>query len=117
MAKKPELKKDEQEEVQQEVQQEAPKAVAQKAAPKARIPDGLTEKDMEPITVVCDPAVKINGKIYQGEVTVPKHIAQTIVPMIQAKRRSDLEIFTGKSRLVQKLADGTLVVKDQGKPN
>lgn len=71
----------------------------------------LSERDLEIVTVNCDPPVKINGEKYEGHVKVPRHVADTIVPMIQNKRRSDLESITGKSYLVERLIDGTRIVK------
>lgn len=54
--------------------------------------------------------VNINDKSYYGVCEVPAHVAETILPMVSRKVKSDLRVFTGKNYLVQKLADNSLSV-------
>lgn len=74
--------------------------------------DGLSAHDLELVSLHCDPPISINGHKYEGDVKVPRHVAQTIIPMLQAKIRTDMEIFTGKSRIVERMADRRLVIRE-----
>lgn len=64
------------------------------------------------VTFDCPFPISVNGVRYEGVVTVPKHMAESMIPMVQAKIKSDLAIFVGKKYLVQRLADNTLVVRE-----
>ena len=64
------------------------------------------------VTFDCPFPIHVNGVRYEGIVTVPKHMAESMIPMVQAKMKSDLAIFVGKKYLVQRLADNTLVVRE-----
>lgn len=73
---------------------------------------GLPESAYKKVELFLDSPIHINGKKYEGKVIVPKHLAETLIPMLQSKKTADLEIFTGKNYLRHKLADGTLIIKE-----
>lgn len=73
----------------------------------------LSELDLNAeVTFDCKVPLHINGKKYEGIVTVPRHMADSMIPMIQAKIQADLAIFVGRKFLVQRLADNTLSIKE-----
>lgn len=65
----------------------------------------------ELVEVDCMVPVSINGVEFVGKQKVPRHIAQTLIPMVQAKIKTDLGIFQGKKYLVEKVA-GTLKITE-----
>jgi hypothetical protein len=83
----------------------------------AQAPEELQSKkdkggdDNEMVTINVNPSVKINGKKYSGRMTVPRHVAQSIIPSVEGKIKSDIESITGKSYLVQKIAGHRTVVE------
>ena len=57
--------------------------------------------------------LKINRKIYRpGVHTVPYHMIDTMVEMVDKKRRADISIFTGKNKLVENIIGRGLVVTE-----
>lgn len=58
--------------------------------------------------------VKLNHVEYgPGKVIVPRHIAETIEPMVTKKQQNELSIFIGRNYRVQKIA-GKMVREDLG---
>lgn len=56
--------------------------------------------------------IRINDQEYYGPCEMPAHVAESLIPMISRKMKSDMKVFTGKSNLVNRLVDGTLVIKE-----
>ncbi len=56
--------------------------------------------------------INVNGvDLPPGENIVERHQVESIVEMIDKKRRADASVFTGNNYLVNRLADNTLVIK------
>jgi hypothetical protein len=63
--------------------------------------DHLTEDEMEAVEINVDVPIAINGEKFSGLCIVPRHVAQTIVPMVQSKIRADISIFTDRSLVIK----------------
>lgn len=99
-------KKDAPEKEADEVKVEAKADKAPKAASKAEGPDEAMVKIVLPV------ALKIAKKrFHKGEHIVPRHLAETMVEMVDKKMRADISIFTGNNFLVERLAGGNIAVK------
>ena len=72
------------------------------------IPDSMKDKVAEDadaiVTVDLPVEVKINQRRYgPGQVKVPKHLAETMIPMVYKKQQADISVFTGKNYRVQRI--------------
>lgn len=57
--------------------------------------------------------LKVGGKRYlPGVHTVNRGVAEVLIEMTDKKRRADMSVFVGKSHLVERLLDRTLVVTE-----
>jgi hypothetical protein len=73
----------------------------------------LDSKD-DMLTINCAYPIKINGQRYEGIVTVRRGIANLLIEMLSKKRRADMEIFVGRSHLVERIAGSNeLVITDE----
>lgn len=55
--------------------------------------------------------LKIKKKVYApGSHVVERHLADTMIEMVDKKKRADISVFTGNNYLVERLIDRTLVV-------
>lgn len=81
------------------------------SAPAAPVIQG---KDPDALVSINIPVrLKIKRKVYPpGQHKVPRHMIPTMMEMVDKKRRADLEMFTGKNYLVQRLVDRSLVVSE-----
>lgn len=74
---------------------------------------GKGEGDERLVKIKIPVQLKIKRKLYPpGIHTVPRHLADTMVEMVDKKRRADLSIFVGKNHLIERLLDRTLVVHE-----
>lgn len=63
------------------------------------------------VKVILPVQIKINRIAYgPGPVIVPAHMVDTMVEMVDKKKRADLSVFTGNNYLVQRMVDRSLVV-------
>jgi hypothetical protein len=86
-------------------------AEPEKAAPKSK--ENEQEADM---TVRCSYPITINGTVYEGDCTVSRATAEVLIEMLSKKRQADMNVFVGKSFLVERvLGTNALVITDQNK--
>lgn len=63
------------------------------------------------VKIILPVQLKINRVPYgPGPVVVPARMVDSIVEMVDKKKRADISIFTGSNFLVQRMMDRTLVV-------
>jgi hypothetical protein len=74
----------------------------------------LPPSENELVEIYCDEELHVNGKRLFGLIRVPRHQARSIIPMLQAKKRTDIEVYTGKNFLVKKGIDNRLIVTEVG---
>lgn len=84
----------------------APRSIKDQDAP------DLPASENEMVEVMCDEELHVNGKKLFGLIRVPRHQARSIVPMLQAKKRTDIEVYTGKNFLVKRGIDNRLIVTE-----
>ena len=75
------------------------------------VAEELKDEDHKMIEIFVDEELHINGKRVYGLIKVPRHQAQSIIPMLQSKKRADIEVFTGRNFQVNKIA-GRLEIKE-----
>lgn len=82
--------------------------------PKPSLVDAGKDESGEKLVKIKIPVqLKIKRKLYNpGVHVVPRHLADTMVEMVDKKRRADLSIFVGKNHLIERLLDRTLVVHE-----
>lgn len=98
---RPKRPADEAREAQEKVEHEEKGRAARKGVDPVQ---GAAGSDHDLIKINCFIPIRINEVLYEGIVEVPRHIAQTLVPMLQAKLKSDISIFVGKNHLIERLA-------------
>lgn len=75
------------------------------------VEDDGSEDPNRQVKIILPVQLKINRKPYgPGPVIVPAHMVDSIVEMVDKKKRADLSIFTGSNYLVQRMVDRSLVV-------
>jgi hypothetical protein len=63
------------------------------------------------VKVILPVQVKVNRIPYgPGPVVVPAHMVDTLVEMVDKKKRADISVFTGNNYLVHRMVDRSLVV-------
>lgn len=63
------------------------------------------------VKIILPVALQINSKTYgPGPEIVPSHMIDTLVEMVDKKKRADISVFTGNNYLVQRMIDRSLVV-------
>jgi hypothetical protein len=71
----------------------------------------MAKKDTDKVRINLPVTLKIKRKFYHpGQHIVERHQAQTMLEMVDKKRRADLSIFTGKNYLVERLLDRSLQI-------
>ncbi len=75
----------------------------------AELKDSLPADSEEMVQLTLPFKITVNHKGYgPGKVTVPKHLARTIEPMVYKKQQAELSIFVGKNYRVQKIGGKTI---------
>lgn len=88
-------------------------AGAQFAAPAPVEASGDSEDIHRKVKIRLPIWLKINGVDYApGVHTVEAHVVDTMMEMVDKKRRADLAMFTGKNILIERLLDNTLVQRE-----
>jgi hypothetical protein len=72
----------------------------------------LPASENELVEILCDEEIHVNGKRLFGRIVVPRHQARSIIPMLQAKKRTDIEVYTGKNFMVKRGIDNRLIVTE-----
>ncbi len=63
------------------------------------------------VKIILPVRLQINRQDYgPGPVIVPAHMVDSMVEMVDKKKRADLSVFTGNNYLVQRMVDRSLVV-------
>lgn len=63
------------------------------------------------VKVILPVRLQVNRKPYgPGPVIVPAHMVDTLVEMVDKKKRADISVFTGNNYLVTRMVDRSLVV-------
>jgi len=75
----------------------------------ADMKNSLPANSEELVQLTLPMKITVNHKAYgPGKVTVPKHLAKTIEPMVYKKQQADISIFVGKNYRVQKIGGKTV---------
>jgi hypothetical protein len=67
----------------------------------------------KPVKIHLPVPCKINGIEYFGTCTVPRKVADALIPMAQKKQKADMRVLVGKNFNVERLLDNTLVIKEE----
>lgn len=81
--------------------------------PKNVIEGSLSDDEKAMVSIAIPVTLKIKRKIYNpGTHEVPSHVAQTMLEMVDKKRKADISIFTGKNFVVERILDRSLVIRN-----
>ena len=87
--------------------------VAFKPEPSMEVKESGKDRNFDMVKISLPVTLKIKRKIYQpGTHVVPRHMAATMLEMVDRKRKADISMFTGKNYIVQRLLDRSLVIQE-----
>ena len=72
-----------------------------------------SEENLQEVDISLPVRLKINRVTYnRGTHRVPRHVAQMMAQMADRKMRKDIEIFTGKNFMLDRLVNGQLKISE-----
>ena len=87
-----------------------PGAQYDESATQEVVEDEAANPGEELVRIKIPVELKLKRKKYPpGIHTVPRHVADSMVEMVDKKRRADISIFVGKNVLLSRMMDRTLV--------